>query len=106
MDIRAYFQKVRETERNLSDAHVVIVSLETPEGGKAGRMTEVSRSSAAQLIVDGKARQATAEERAAFLKATREALAAIEEAALASKIQFTVVSDQPNRVVKQRSEKG
>ena len=52
MDIRAYFQKVRETERNLSDAHVVIASLETPEGGKAGRFTEVSRASAAQLIVE------------------------------------------------------
>src|SRR4051794_21196324 len=58
MDIRMYFQKIRETERNIQDPYVVVVSLETPEGGKPGRTTEVSRASAAQLIVEGKVRLA------------------------------------------------
>ena len=43
MDIRVYFQKIREIERNIQDPYVVVVSLETPEGGKPGRATEVSR---------------------------------------------------------------
>ena len=45
MDIRVYFQKIREIERNIQDPYVVVVSLETPEGGKPGRATEVSSRS-------------------------------------------------------------
>ena len=33
MDIRVYFQKIREIERNIQEPYVVVVSLETPEGG-------------------------------------------------------------------------
>lgn len=105
MDIRVYFQKIRETERNISDPWVIVVSQETPEGGKPGCMTEVSRGSAAQLIVEGKVRLATDAERTAFYSEAREALATAEEARLASKIQLTVVSEQPARPVR-RSDKG
>src|SRR3954471_6961719 len=106
MDIRVYFQKIRETERNLADPYAVVVSLETPEGGKAGRTTEVSRSSAAQLIVEGKVRLATEEERADFYNEAKEAFAAAEEERMASKIQLTVVSENPIRNPKTRPEKG
>lgn len=106
MDIRVYFQKIREIERNIQEPYVVVVSLETPEGGKPGRMTEVSRASAAQLIVDGKVRLSDAEESSAFRDEARNALIVIEEAKMAGKIQLTVVSEQANRIVKARSEKG
>jgi hypothetical protein len=106
MDIRMYFQKVREIERNIQDPYVVVVSLETPEGGKPGRMTEVSRDSAAHLIADGKVRLATTDESAAFHDEAKNALIVIEEAKMAGKIQLTVVSEQANRIVKTRSEKG
>jgi hypothetical protein len=106
MDIRVYFQKIREIERNIQEPYVVVVSLETPEGGKPGRMTEVSRASAAQLVVDGKVRLADAEESSAFRDEARNALIVIEEAKMAGKIQLTVVSEQANRIVKARSEKG
>src|SRR3954453_9669186 len=49
MDIRVYFQKFREIERNIQAPYVVVISLETPEGGKPGRATEVARESAAKL---------------------------------------------------------
>jgi hypothetical protein len=106
VDIRMYFQKIREAERSIQDPYVVAVSLETAEGGKPGRMTEVSREAAARLIVEGKVRLATADERTTFLREAREALAAAEEAMMAGKIQLTVVSDQAHRIVKPRSEKG
>jgi hypothetical protein len=105
MDIRVYFQKVREAEKAIQDAYVVVVSLETPEGGKPGTMTEVSRASAAQLIVDSKGRLASAEERKSFYKEADEARAAAEESAMAGKIQLTVISDAINRSGK-RPEKG
>ena len=34
MDLRSYYKKVRETEAALKGDHFVLVSLETPEGGK------------------------------------------------------------------------
>ncbi len=105
MDIRAYFQKIRAAERNIQDPYTVVISLDTPEGGKPGQSTEVSRASAAQLVVEGKARLATAEEVAAFYQSSKEAFAAAEEEKLASRIQLTVVSEQP-RNIKPRAEKG
>lgn len=106
MDIRMYFQKIREVERNIQDPYLVVVSLETPEGGKPGVATEVSRTVAAQMIVEGRVRLADAAEKAAFYKDAVEALAAAEEARMASKIQLTVVSEQPHRPAKPRAERG
>ena len=62
MDLRGYYQKVREVEAKIADAFAVIVSLESPDGGKAGTQTEVTRSLAARMIVNGLARLATTKE--------------------------------------------
>ncbi len=39
MDLRSYYKRVREAEATLTGEHVVMVSLETSEGGKAGVRT-------------------------------------------------------------------
>ena len=106
MDIRVYFQKIREIERNIQDPYVVVVSLETSEGGKPGRATEVTREAAAKLIVEGKGRLADQQEKASFYAYAKEALAAAEQERIAGKIQLTVVSEQGSRALKPRSEKG
>ena len=62
MDVRIYFQKVRQIEASITTPHTVVMSLETPDGGKAGTMTEVSRIAAARLVAENKARLATEEE--------------------------------------------
>ncbi len=62
MDVRIYFQKVRQIEASIIKPHTVVMSLETPDGGKAGVMTEVSRMTAARLVAENKARLATEEE--------------------------------------------
>jgi hypothetical protein len=105
MDIRVYFQKIREIERTIQDPFVVVVSLETPEGGKAGCMTEVNRESAAHMIAGAKVRLANAEERSSFYKQSQAALAMAEEERMAGKIQLTVVSDHVTRQGKLRSGK-
>jgi hypothetical protein len=64
---------MRKLESQIPDAHVVVVSLETPDGGKAGRMTEVKRETAARLITEGRALLAGAEEAAEFRKTLRPA---------------------------------
>ncbi len=62
MDVKAYYQKIREVENQLPAGDVVIVSLDTPDGGRAGRAMEAGRRLAAKMIVDGRARVAAPEE--------------------------------------------
>lgn len=66
MDLRAYYQKIRQVEAEMADAAVVIVSRETVDGGRGGMKTEVTRAVAARLIVEEKADLATPEEAEAF----------------------------------------
>lgn len=73
MDLRAYFQKVRKTEAEIPEESAVIVSLETGDGGTAGRLTEVTRSVAARMVVDGRARLATECETREFRQAQAKA---------------------------------
>jgi hypothetical protein len=55
MDLRVYYQKLRKLEAEITDPFVEIVSRETPDGGKPGVKTTVSRSLAARMIVEERA---------------------------------------------------
>ena len=55
MDVRVYFQKLRQIESGLSGQDIVVVSKETPDGGRPGVLTEVPRSIAARLLMEGSA---------------------------------------------------
>jgi hypothetical protein len=66
MDLRVYFQKIRKLEASLAEPYVVVVSRETPDGGKPGLKTAVARGLAAKLIVEEQATLATPEEAAEF----------------------------------------
>lgn len=66
MDLKAYYREIRTLETLLTDKDVVIVSNTTPDGGKAGTITEVPRLVACQLVVEGKARLASTEEIAQY----------------------------------------
>ena len=91
MDLRQYFKKIREVESGLGDLFPVVVSLETPDGGKAGVASEVSPEQAAKLIVEGCARLATeAEKQAYYAKQTSERKA-VERAEMARRLQVTIV---------------
>jgi hypothetical protein len=91
MDLRAYYKKLREVERELPGPFVVVVSLETPDGGKAGVMTEVARLTAARQIIENRARAASLEESEAFHEQNREAKSAADQAAAANRMQFVVI---------------
>lgn len=91
MDLRVYFSKVREIESALTGDYQVIASLETPDGGKAGIMTEVSTAVASKLLVEGKARLTTEKEQLDYYAAQDEARKAYEQAELAKRFQFQFV---------------
>lgn len=100
MDLQIYYKKIRETEESLSSPSVVVVSHETPDGGREGVRTEVSRRIAAKLIVEGSARLATAEEARNFQEQKSENKRRADQIAAASRMQFTVVSPAELRKLK------
>jgi hypothetical protein len=91
MDLRAYYKKVREIESELPSPFVVMVSLETPDGGKPGVLTEVAKLTAAKHIAEGRARVATADETDEYHLRNLEARQAFDDAAAINRMQFMVV---------------
>lgn len=92
MDLRLFYEKVRETETAIAEEFPVIVSKATGDGGKDGTMTEVPRRLAAKMVVDGCARLATPEELAAYLDGLAEARRQAEQVLAASRLQISVLS--------------
>jgi hypothetical protein len=93
MNLKAYYQKLRTTEGSIAEPQAMLVSLATPDGGRAGVLTEAPRAVAAKMIVEGSARLATEEEAEGFRAQAAEARRLAEQAAVASRIQVTVVSE-------------
>jgi hypothetical protein len=92
VDLRVYYQKLREAAAQIAEEFPVVVSKETPDGGKQGLCTEVTRAIAARMITEGVARLAATEETKAFRDAQAEAKRQADQAADAARVQFTVIS--------------
>lgn len=92
MDLKHYYQKIREIEAKIVDEFPLVISSETPDGGKEGTKTEVPKRLAAKLIVEGLARLASAEEKSLHLALQEEAIRAAEQLAAAAKVQVTVLA--------------
>lgn len=90
MDLRVYYQKIRELEAELPEP-CVVVSMETENGGRAGVRTEVPRRLGARMIVEGHARAATRDEAREFREAQTAAKEKAEQLAAASRMQVTVI---------------
>ncbi len=103
MDLRSYYKKVRDEEATLTGDHIVLVSLETSEGGKPGVLTEAPRAIAARLIAEERARVATEEEAREFHEANREARSAHEEAEAAKRVQVMVIPARQFKKQRERS---
>jgi hypothetical protein len=93
MDLKQYFKKVKETEASLSDDYLLMVSTDTPDGGKAGAMIEVSRQLAAKAIVDGWAIFASEEQKTAHLEEQAAKRKSIDTAQKAHRLQVSIVSE-------------
>ena len=106
MDLKIFYQKARQLEATITEPFVVIVSTETPDGGRSGVLTEVSRPIAARLVTEGKAQLAGEEVAKEFRARNAEAKQKAEEAARASRLQLTVVSDAEWRALKGAGKKG
>lgn len=103
MDLRVFYQKLRQIEQEIAEAHVIVISNETSDGGRAGQKAEVSRSVAARLILEGRARLATAEEAAQYRAGVETALREAEQRAMSEKVQVSVITDADLRAIKSAS---
>jgi hypothetical protein len=92
MDLRVYYQKIREIEASIAGEYPVIVSKDTGDGGREGTKTEVPRKLAAKMVVEGQARLATAEETAAYRESLAEGMRQAEQASAAARLQISVLS--------------
>ena len=104
MDLKAFYKKLRKIEQEIADEHVVMVSLETPDGGKAGLKTEVGRASAARLILEGRARLGDAKESAQHHAEASVARKAAEQRALQDRVQVHVISDTDAKALSKKRE--
>jgi hypothetical protein len=89
MDLRLYYQKIRDTQAKIAEPFPVVESCETPDGGPAGRLTEVTQALAAKLIVEGVARLAKEADAVAFRESRAQAKQVADEAMEAAKVQMT-----------------
>jgi len=79
---------------------VVVVTNETPDGGRAGLRVEVTRRNAARMILEGHAHLATAEESAEYRNSIQEALQAAQQRSTAERVQVNLISDADLRALK------
>lgn len=73
MDLKDYYGKIRQKMDELTSDYVVVVSKATPDGGRAGVLTEVTKFVAAKMVVDERAHIASDEQSAEYYKALRTA---------------------------------
>ena len=103
MDLKTYYAKIRAVEATLDGDYIVVVSLATSEGGKAGVASEVPRYVAAKMINDLRARAATAEETEAFHTASEDRRLRIEQEEEARRMRVMVIPASDLRKGKDRS---
>lgn len=99
MDLKKFYHKMREVERAIAEAFPVIVTQETSDGGRAGQLVEVTRSTAARLVAEGRARFANEQETADYRDELAKARAVAEKRALAQKVQVHVIADSDLRAL-------
>ena len=109
MNLKDYYRDITAQEAEIEDAFVLVISLQTPNGGRAGIASEVSRATAAKLIVEKQARLATPEEARRILNEREEAHRLKDIAALQERVRMARLAEDELRSLKksmQQSRKG
>ena len=97
MDVKQYFRKLREIESGMVEEFPLVVSLETPDGGKPGVMTETPRHLAAKMLLEGRGRLGTDQEKASFREQHAANRKAAEKAEMARRVQVAILADPEMR---------
>ena len=106
MNLKGYYRRIRELEESLPNEFLVVKSIPTEAGGKAGRLTEVSRPLAAKLLAEGVVELVSPEEAEQFRAGAAEAHRSEMERQQAAQIQFHVISDADLGALKRTRNRG
>jgi hypothetical protein len=100
MNLKDYYREITAQEAAIEEPFVLVISLQTPNGGRAGIASEVNRVTAAKLIVDKQARLATPEE-AKKLREDREEKQRLKDlASLQERVRMTRLAEDELRALK------
>lgn len=100
MNLRDYYREITAQEAEIEDAFVLVISLPTPNGGRAGVVSEVNRATAAKMIVDKLTRLATPEE-VKKLRDDREEKQRLKDlASLQERVRMTRLAEDELRALK------
>ena len=100
MNLREYYNEIRAQEAAIPEEFVLVISEPTPNGGKAGIVTEVARKMAAKMVVEKLARLATDEESTRFRSEDRERQRQKEESEHQERLRMTMLADKELQAVK------
>jgi hypothetical protein len=100
MNLREYYDEIRAQEAAIAEEFVLVVSAPTPNGGKAGIVTEVARKMAAKMVVEKLARLATAEESTRFRAEARDRQQQKEDNEHDERVRVTMLADKELQTVK------
>jgi hypothetical protein len=101
MNLRDYFHEINAQEVAIEDEFVFVISLKTETGGRAGVVSQVSRSTAAKMIVERAARLASPEETEAIHEERREEQRQKELASLQERVRMAVLAEDELHTLKQ-----
>jgi uncharacterized protein YajQ (UPF0234 family) len=93
MDLKQYFKKIKDVEASIEELYPLVISLETPDGGKPGAVIEVSRQEAAKALVEGRAILANAEQKGAHIELEAARKKSAVKAELSRRLQIAIISD-------------
>ncbi len=93
MDLRAFYQKIRQLEREIPGDQIIVVSNETPDGGRSGQVSEVPKAVGARMIVEGRARLATLEESTQYRAGVQKAMEQARRAEIVRRTPARLLSD-------------
>lgn len=100
MDLRGFYQKIARAKEMIPTPFAVVVSADTPDGGRAGLLSEVAREVAARLIVEGRARLASESEALNFYADRAEAARLALEREAQQTLKVALLSDRDLEAVR------
>ena len=103
MDLKNYYRKIRDAEAAIPEIFPLVASFATEDGGRAGVITEVPRYQAARMIVEGRARLASEEERKAYFEQRAVAQKAADELEAARRVHMSILMAAEQRAVLPRA---
>jgi hypothetical protein len=103
MDLKQFYRKIRQVESEIVDQYPLVVSVATDDGGKPGILSEVPRYQAARMIVEGRVRLASEEEKQVHLEAAVAAQRAAEELQAARRLHLDLLLNPEPRLPAQKN---